>query len=1049
VDDPETGGFVLRPGDFLTPKFQSMEMKEERNGGYRNVINAFNECQEYLERFWKMFQDLYLTENENFQYSRLPKKAENARRIPQCGEVVLIKSDKSERLKWKLGRIVELIKGTDDQIRSAKVRVFNPDPRKKDLTTNIISRTINLLIPLEVRPEEQSKEKKEARRTEQQAEQETKTKNQDRKSTKSNKKKKKEEISKRESSQHRYQTRSKGAIVGFNLSSLLMIVCILLGLLMIPVASAQIEGEFLTTKKPMTIPETQEFLFGMRDLQAAIRNVTEQEGTYRFESTDLREAIRKNEEISKASGTKKEKQQVKKPKGNNSKNETVSSVKEQSQDKNITTTAKSTKEKEKNQSKTTKRPGIVGTTKKTVVPAQKGTGKVQEEKPVWNDQGEIEIETEELEKEDLEEVVPEDMKEQLKLGKEEKKSRSQGRRGVGTKERESSGEEQKKTETSEEKEEKLKKDEAKEERRARKKIIHKEHVLRNFHDETEHIYIECTKSGVILWDLSANNDTAQQANYQVCTEEVCFNDIKGDTKTELVFPGTVTMHYHVVRWKRMMDDEFKIIQTKCPPKEFCLSIDCSLCLQVIMNPQCNKTVFAILVVIMCSLISFAILACIYRDNVKWATISCCHSRMSRICRFLCCDLGCGLAILWGCIKKGWRSYQRKREKRQSRVRYRRVSKDIELETLREKEQKLKSILKEPNNEERRSRSLTRKNSVDSLKNHRVSWSRRGSRSSSKSSVESRGWKPIRFGSIVLILTMIGNAYGCDEIYTITHNEQICKEDSCSVRSINEIAINPLQRKSCIKAVSRNNIVARLEIDAVYNLLTCQKGAVMYAFNSTVTSESKRFCSGEGLCQGLIEANDHVGYSYCQKTCGNFICSGCLSFSQACVAYKTFAKKNNHKIFELFRCRSWESSMAVKIKSWIRKTENDEEESEMEALISEGDSFEIKDKKNQTIAKVRVISMEQRQHSVMNAHFLKDPDSDTMSIVDGVNDKIALQTNKNASCTCKSLDLFKLTEDPMRQLPVMGTDYEVLKSVEKIPTIKLIRPNGRLQEKCAI
>ena len=58
---------------------------------------------------------------------------------PQAGNVVLIKDD-IPRLQWKLGKVTEVVLGTDGQIRSAMVRTAG---------NKVLHRPVKLLFPLE------------------------------------------------------------------------------------------------------------------------------------------------------------------------------------------------------------------------------------------------------------------------------------------------------------------------------------------------------------------------------------------------------------------------------------------------------------------------------------------------------------------------------------------------------------------------------------------------------------------------------------------------------------------------------------------------------------------------------------------------------------------------------------------------------------------------------------------------------------------------------------------------------------------------------------
>ena len=63
----------------------------------------------------------------------------------QIGDLVLLKEDKVKRQLWKMGMVVRLIVGKDDQVRGAKVRTISCDKPQ------FLFRPLQKLYPLEVR----------------------------------------------------------------------------------------------------------------------------------------------------------------------------------------------------------------------------------------------------------------------------------------------------------------------------------------------------------------------------------------------------------------------------------------------------------------------------------------------------------------------------------------------------------------------------------------------------------------------------------------------------------------------------------------------------------------------------------------------------------------------------------------------------------------------------------------------------------------------------------------------------------------------------------
>ena len=93
-----------------------------------------------LEHFRTRFKKEYLTSLREFHIAKKTLK----NRVIDKGHIVTVYEEKRLRQMWRLGRIVELIRGKDQNIRSAVVRVYN-----NGKTVNI-RRPIKLLYPVEL-----------------------------------------------------------------------------------------------------------------------------------------------------------------------------------------------------------------------------------------------------------------------------------------------------------------------------------------------------------------------------------------------------------------------------------------------------------------------------------------------------------------------------------------------------------------------------------------------------------------------------------------------------------------------------------------------------------------------------------------------------------------------------------------------------------------------------------------------------------------------------------------------------------------------------------
>lgn len=136
---------VLTPNDFLrvggpvTTEISDQDLLESATVTKMNLIDGWKRGQIILQEFAKMFTNQYLTSlRERSDKHRQPRVVVN--RPPKISETVQLKSD-SNRAHWKVGKITELVKGSDGQIRVAKVQLP---------TGETYNRSIGHLYPLEI-----------------------------------------------------------------------------------------------------------------------------------------------------------------------------------------------------------------------------------------------------------------------------------------------------------------------------------------------------------------------------------------------------------------------------------------------------------------------------------------------------------------------------------------------------------------------------------------------------------------------------------------------------------------------------------------------------------------------------------------------------------------------------------------------------------------------------------------------------------------------------------------------------------------------------------
>ena len=96
-----------------------------------------------LDHFWKRWSKEYVTELRNLHRQR--RRPEGSISL-SVGDVVTLFEDNLPRSQWRLGRVEQLIPGTDDNVRAAVVKVITKTGRAMT-----VKRPVQRLFPLEVR----------------------------------------------------------------------------------------------------------------------------------------------------------------------------------------------------------------------------------------------------------------------------------------------------------------------------------------------------------------------------------------------------------------------------------------------------------------------------------------------------------------------------------------------------------------------------------------------------------------------------------------------------------------------------------------------------------------------------------------------------------------------------------------------------------------------------------------------------------------------------------------------------------------------------------
>ena len=124
---------MLKFETLLTLKFRDSETSSDVSkmllpSKINNVAN----------RFWDRWKKEYLVNLREYQKIKHPNKHQQ---IVNVKDIVIVQEDKMPRFAWKVGIVEQIVKGTDDNIRRAVVRI----PRTKSL----IKRPVNRLYLIE------------------------------------------------------------------------------------------------------------------------------------------------------------------------------------------------------------------------------------------------------------------------------------------------------------------------------------------------------------------------------------------------------------------------------------------------------------------------------------------------------------------------------------------------------------------------------------------------------------------------------------------------------------------------------------------------------------------------------------------------------------------------------------------------------------------------------------------------------------------------------------------------------------------------------------
>jgi hypothetical protein len=157
-DDDEACSWPLTPSNLIygrrittMPNSQHYEITST----YQSLTKKARHHQKVLQQLTKQWRTEYLLGlREQSIVAARNSKTDSV----SVGDIVILRNDQTARCFWKLARVEELLRGADNQVRAAIVRVLEG----KSDRTRLLRRSVNHLIPIEVKQEPEDTEKEKA-----------------------------------------------------------------------------------------------------------------------------------------------------------------------------------------------------------------------------------------------------------------------------------------------------------------------------------------------------------------------------------------------------------------------------------------------------------------------------------------------------------------------------------------------------------------------------------------------------------------------------------------------------------------------------------------------------------------------------------------------------------------------------------------------------------------------------------------------------------------------------------------------------------------------
>ena len=109
-----------------------------------NIRENYRKMQDVRQYFNKQFENNYIVALQEREYYNNNKINNDLKLIEN--DVVLIKEENIPRMLWRKGRVLKLIRGADERVRGAEIKVYQPTTGK----SSILKRPLQHLVPFEI-----------------------------------------------------------------------------------------------------------------------------------------------------------------------------------------------------------------------------------------------------------------------------------------------------------------------------------------------------------------------------------------------------------------------------------------------------------------------------------------------------------------------------------------------------------------------------------------------------------------------------------------------------------------------------------------------------------------------------------------------------------------------------------------------------------------------------------------------------------------------------------------------------------------------------------